>query len=1143
MLTLVLFSFCLSFQEQTRGIVIEEPDRILEEAGLVSGDVLIAWERSPAGAEGKSGGSFETPRDWLLFAVEQAPRGPFILHAEHAGRKKSVLIDGVPKPEVRPRLSPEQLALYKSGKELIDSGDVQAGLSRLEELADRMPEPLARRLSIMTGDHLLQARQWEAARQAYADAMDGAEPDLQCLILVKSGRVYRRQGQLEQARQTMQQAVDISIGIEADSLLAAYCQNALFILLSDQGKLDEALSACRTALAVREKQAPGSLETAESLDHLGDVLIQKGALGEAVTYLERAMEIWRKKAPGSRQIAGTLGALGMAAHYRGVLQDAESYYKRALKIERDFEPRGMGVAALLMNMGVLSGMRGDLKKAEQAFLDSLEIQKQHDTDKAVLANAWTNLGVTAAMRGAWEKAEDYHQSAYDLQQELNPESMGSANCLNNLAQVAHTRGCLEEAHDLYRRASEITHKLAPDSLPAAACLDNLGQVYADMGRLQEARSHYERALAIRERLAPDSLILAVTLGNMGKILGKRGHWSEAEVYFNRALTIQEKLAPNSYNFAVGLGHLGRAAWKRGDPDRARGYFNRALAVWEELAPHGLEMAGVLNQLGLLARELGDLHEAEARLARAVGTLETQIGRLGGSTEVVAGYRARHQKIYDDRMLLLADLSRPSEAFYTLERSRARTFLAMLAERDIVPGSQNRDLIEERQRLARLYEMTQQQLTRAAGQAEMQAMSARLRQVRAQYEEVSTRIRSSSPRLASLIYPEPLNAERAAALLEPGTVLLSYAVTAEETVLFVIRSEQEPRLFRIPKGEDYFRGKVTDLRGHFHKQPGDDAVAAALLQRTSRRLFDDLIEPARAEIETAERLVIVADGSLWTLPFHLLRDRSGRYLVQWKPLSHVVSATVYAELGKMERRGHSQLAAFGNPVYPRCRPASGQIRQPGSALRSVLRVNSLTALPHTEREINAIAAIYGKDARVYLGERADEARAKSLGTEPDLIHFACHAYLNENSPLDSALVLSIPETFSESTENGILQAWEILEEVRLNADLVILSACGSGLGKELGGEGLMGLKRAFQYAGARSVSASLWTVSDAATAELMTRFYTNLKAGDAKDEALRKAQLSFIEEPVLLIDEQGENRRVDVSHPYYWAAFQLNGRWD
>jgi CHAT domain-containing protein len=168
--------------------------------------------------------------------------------------------------------------------------------------------------------------------------------------------------------------------------------------------------------------------------------------------------------------------------------------------------------------------------------------------------------------------------------------------------------------------------------------------------------------------------------------------------------------------------------------------------------------------------------------------------------------------------------------------------------------------------------------------------------------------------------------------------------------------------------------------------------------------------------------------------------------------------------------------------------------------------------------------------VYVGRDATEEKAKSIGPDSQLIHFACHGLLDEHFPLNSALALTLPEQPAEGQDNGLLQAWEIFESVRLDADLVTLSACDTALGREMGGEGLVGLTRAFQYAGARSVLASLWSVSDISTARFMKHFYGYLRGGKSKDEALRAAQIDQIRE---------KNRS---SHPFHWAAFQLTGDW-
>jgi len=263
----------------------------------------------------------------------------------------------------------------------------------------------------------------------------------------------------------------------------------------------------------------------------------------------------------------------------------------------------------------------------------------------------------------------------------------------------------------------------------------------------------------------------------------------------------------------------------------------------------------------------------------------------------------------------------------------------------------------------------------------------------------------------------------------------------------------------------------------------------------------------------------------------------RFLIEAKPLGTVASATVYAELKQRRRPAKdgraARLVAFGDPVYP---PLPLAEASPDGALRSALRSGlRLDPLPGTRDEVESLATIY-PGARILVGNEATEERAKELSGGATILHFACHAVLDERSPLDSALALTIPSRPRRGQENGLLQAWEIFEQLRLDASLVTLSACQSALGRELGGEGLMGLTRAFQYAGARTVLASLWNISDASTAKLMKRFYQALAAGQPKDEALRAAQLELLRSS----PRESANTSLDSSHPFYWAAFELVG---
>jgi CHAT domain-containing protein len=268
-----------------------------------------------------------------------------------------------------------------------------------------------------------------------------------------------------------------------------------------------------------------------------------------------------------------------------------------------------------------------------------------------------------------------------------------------------------------------------------------------------------------------------------------------------------------------------------------------------------------------------------------------------------------------------------------------------------------------------------------------------------------------------------------------------------------------------------------------------------------------------------------------LPFAALR-RKGQYVAEWKPIHFAPSATAYAELARKNEtpgiRPRIAIAAFGDPAYP-----SGTVERASAdaEVRSIVRRGlKLDPLPSSRQEAAEAAGLF-PGGQAFVGGQATEEQVKKVAPQARILHFACHGLLDEKMPLNSGLALSIPEHPAEGQDNGILQAWEIFENLRLDADLVTLSACDTALGKDMGGEGVLGLTRAFQFAGAHSVLSSLWSVADESTAMLMQTFYFHLRQGESKDEALRAAQLE-------LIRSQGRG----LSHPYYWAAFQLYGAW-
>jgi CHAT domain-containing protein len=667
----------------------------------------------------------------------------------------------------------------------------------------------------------------------------------------------------------------------------------------------------------------------------------------------------------------------------------------------------------------------------------------------------------------------------------------------------------------------------------AGCLNNLGNLARLRHDERAAEDFHRRALAIREALAPDSLDVAASLQNLAEVSRDRGDWRAAEPLYRRALAIKKKRAPDSLTFAATLLGLAESAAIREDLAGSLDLHQQALAIRSRLAPGSTAESDSLFAVGSCLRRLGRPQQAVERLRLSIAALEAQRVRLGSTGLGQSGFALLAAGAYEELIDLLVELDRIEEAFAVLERSRARGLLALLAERDIAFAADVPAPLEAEQRRDDAeYDRALDRLGQKSDPREIAGLRLQLAELRDRQLQIAARIRQASPRLAALQFPEPLDLAGVQAALDPGTLLLSYAVGKQRAFLFVVTARGTGsaaaaglKAVRIPLGEDALRDRVLAFRALVDRGKQGAASDPALLTQGAR-LYDLLLRPAEAWIDGAQRILIVPGGPLAALPFAALVQSSEprRYVAEWKPLHTIASATVYAEILK-DRRSWSgaspTLVAFADPERP---PRVGLAGS--DAL--VARADALGSLPYARLEVQQIAELFGDAALTYLGAAATEERASSLGQGPRYIHFACHAVLDPRFPLESALVLSRPARVSTPLgDNGLLQAWEIFARVRIDADLVTLSACETALGGERAAEGLLGLSRAFQYAGAHSVLASLWELSDRSTPSLMQSFYRGLRQGLPKDEALQAAELQAIRAG---------------APPFEWAAFELSGDW-
>ena len=1068
------------------GIVVERaiPGYEAAKAGIQAGDVLVSWERAanPPANAAPATGVFGSPFDVPEVFFEQGPRArTLMLGLMREGRKLSVPIGQYPwRLETRPAFSARWLARYEEGSRLIEQGELARGSDLWRALAGELSAAKrhvdAAWLWLRVGMKQSEARQSDAALVAIDRALVEAagRPEIEAQLWGAKVDVLRAANRFQDAQSPARQALAIRERIAPDSLAAGVALYELTTVMPDEAPEYEPLS--RRALQIRERLAPGSRFEADCLTNLARFADKHGDSRAAVELQLRALAIHQGLDPKSRTVARAFSGLCAFQMNRGDLAAAEDSCRRSLELSRSLGPgERAAVVQALHNMGVVARLQGDFDRAVQLFLQALEICDQIDPGGRMAGYNNFELGVTEVSRRDLERLEKAEEYLRLSEQILNPsetaDSPHAALTALIRADIAYQRKDLASAEKLLRQA-----------------------------------------LAYYERTAPNGPAGRTVLECLGLVLTERGQVIEAE-------------------------------------ERLR----RALVLFQQIAPGSQEAAQASHDLGMLLWRTGRLVEAEVALRKAIADLESQLGKLGGFEESSSSFSAHYADFYKDYLALSMELHRDRDAFLILERLRAGSFLRTLAQREMtLPAEIPTDLDRERRLTNEAYDRTQgeiRQLNPGDDAKKIEQDLARLSELRQKQSEIAEQIRRASPRYAALRYPQALDLAATGAALDPGTALLSYSIGKEKSFLFVVSSDPKrgPALFviSIPVGDKLLRESVGALRRQIGRnEPSPDLVAR------SRALYDTLVKPAEALVAGHERLLVLPDGPLHTLPWAaLVRGvKAGRpeYLVEWKPIHTAVSATVYAELRKSRRGGSNgpavELAAFGDPQYPASAARKAAVLRGGDTeeiedevygdpeVDAVLRGGyRFEPLPRTRQEVETIASLYAPKSEAFLGEQATEERARSIGKGVSLIHYACHAYVNERSPLDSALVFTIPAKPSPGQDNGLLQAWEIFEKVRIDADLVTLSACDSGLGKEMGGEGLIGLTRAFQYAGARSVLASLWKVEDESTADLMKRFYGYLKAGKTKDEALRLAQIDLIRSP-------------KFSQPRDWAAFQLAGDW-
>jgi len=1123
-LTVVLAASTGSIRSQSASaLVIEEvaADSPAAQSGFAVGDRVLMFDSgvpaSPAAFEAAEEHTFNSQ------TLVQIQRGDATQTLSVPSGKLGL--------RVRPVFSGETSALYDAGRAAERSQRSDVAVARwtaAAEAARMAGESVAAAWLLgRVGDLHEGARRWKDAVAAHDSAWqivkETGDPAAQSRVLMALGRSSQSAGDLPAALQWFERAVETNAA-DGHEMWLASALNSRGTVANIRGNLALAQESYSRALSIRERWAPDSLEVAATLNGLGNVAFNRGELTGAGDVYLRALSIHDRLAPESLAAAAVLTNLGGVALEIGDLVAAEQYQRRSLAMRERFAPESMEVAASLNNLGMVLWQRGDL-----------------------------------------EEARDVHRRAIGIKERLAPDSLSMATSFTNIGNVAFDLGDFDAAYDYQIRALKIRERLAPDSVDFATSVNNVANVLRLRGDAQGSDDYHRRALAIRERLAPDSLSVSMSLRNLGDNARLRGDLTAAREWFTRALAIKQRLAPDSLDVAGTLTSLGTVAVSSGDLSAAAEYHSRALAIRTRLAPQSLGTAVSLNALGTIALRDRRFADALSMLRRAVAIVEEQRWTVR-SAEERALLMAQHTGAFIGLIRAHVALGDTHAAFAAAERLRARSLLDSLAEvgtgvrQDVDPAllARQRTLQNEINRAA----SAQQRLLARTHTAEQAAAAAEaLNASLAKYREMQADTRKAHPRYAALIEPQPITlAEVQRDLLDEDTVLVAYVLSDEDhSLLFAVtatssrvvelprRSEIEPaarRVYELMTARQPMRGEAPAARQA--RIAAADAAYPSAAITLSRMLLGPI-----AETLAGKRIVIVADGTLQYIPFAALPDpvSTAQPLIVNHEVVNLPSAGVLAllrEQSQQRTRADRLVAVVADPVFDRDDPRlkrTGLTRAdtpapslPAPVAQAVRATGvaddrgAIVRLPFTRDEARAILSLAPAGQAT---EAMDFKASRTTMTGADLsryrvVHLATNGVLDTDRPEISGLVLSMIDERGQP-QDGFFRLHDIYD-LEWAAELVVLSACQTGLGKDIRGEGLVGLTRGFMYAGSERVIASLWNINDSVTAQLMRRFYRGLFTTKLSPAAaLRAAQVEMW-------------KQQPWQAPYYWAAFVLHGEW-
>lgn len=906
------------------------------------------------------------------------------------------------------------------------------------------------------------------------------------LLLADAAQHFASSGRLHQAAFAKLEAGDVYL------MMSSYQQ---------------AIAAYHQALTMAEDRVE---QRCAALSRIARTYANIGRPRKAQQYSDEAVSICMILSDKKMQ-ADAIEAQGETLFFSRNLADAAASFSRARELASEAgDGEGEGLATMMLSEAIDNNPQQAKRLAWSALAGFVASGQEYSAARAHL-----KLAYFASTEGDFEAARCHCESALPVFQRIADKD-NAAIALNILGMVAQQAGDLEESLQDYRRARS-DFAAVQDDLGEADSISAMAEILLSQHKYGVLGPLYARKLHLAQATS-NHAFLAWALLDMAGVNARQHKYTLAEETYQQAL--------EEYGFAQNPDGRSDALERMAGLHAEQGRYQQALnllgeaQVLREQSGETEDLARIQSSRAHIFLRLADFDKARSEIEKTIAIIESQRLRIA-KFDSRAQYFASVHEYYSlyIQVLIALDKLHPNQgfaelAFQAAEKSKVRSFLDLLGTTQQAVSCDNL-------------------LARSSRSATIEAGE-------------------KAPETLTLSAQEPLTLGDIQAQIGDGnTLLLEFALGEDRSVAWVLDGDSLKAVDIAPAAEirnrvRLFRKALIPTESKANEAAGDYLQRRATAKKTlllqSRQLARLLLGPVR--LPPRKRLLIVPDGPLQYLPFAALPVAgSGRASVPLVELYEVamlpsVSALVSLRKTAAQRpKPADEVTVFADPVFeppgkPMATVVSGQsgfprTRELTRALRDVRNSEWIPNLPGSRNEALAIQQITGPArTRLVMGFDANrEAIMARVLANQRIIHFATHGMMDTHHPEMSGLVLSMFNKKGES-QDGYVRLNDIYN-LKLSADLVVLSACQSALGKDLGSEGIIGLPRAFLYAGARSVIASLWKVDDDATVPLMKTFYSRLQGGEAPAQALREAQLDLL-------------KNTQLSDPYYWAAFVFEG---